>query len=240
MKRPNINLSVLATILVLFSGNAIGQAGGKESQKFEDYRDDARETLTDTKVQLESTVALYNSLLNAEAEKPESTYKDLTSATKKSEKLWASYGKDEGKMQKQANKMFANWQEEINAYGNEQMKQLAAERLEVAKMDYDRMVERMKTTGEVYTPFMTSLNDQLVFMSRDLSPEAMVALQPVAQELNTMAGDLFTNIEAILTGEPAAVEMADEAAAGDDTVTADETAAVEETVIVDETTGEME
>ena len=149
MKRPNINLSVLATILVLFSGNAIGQAGGKESQKFEDYRDDAREALTDTKVQLESTVALYNALLNVEAEKPESTYKDLTSATKKSEKLWASYGKDEGKMQKQANKMFANWQEEINAYGNEQMKQLAAERLEVAKMDYDRMVERMKTTGSV-------------------------------------------------------------------------------------------
>ena len=143
-------------------------------------------------------------------------------------------------MQKQANKMFANWQEEINAYGNEQMKQLAAERLEGAKTQYDLMVERMKTTGEVYTPFMTSLNDQLVFMSRDLSPEAMAALQPVAQELNTMAGDLFTNIEAILTGEPAAVEMADEAAAGDDAVTADETEAVEETVIVDETTGEME
>jgi hypothetical protein len=195
-------LSCLAAALTLCSGIALGQAGAKDSQKYENYRADAHEDLVEAQTQLVATVALYNSLVNLEAENPESAYKDLAKAAKKCDDLWKGYGKKVVKMRKQADKMFAAWNKEVESFGNEQMKQLGMERAAAALAAYEYMAEQMDAADEAYAPFSQSLREQATFMSRDLSPEAMALLQPMSEELNSMAQALYAGFEAILEGPP--------------------------------------
>ena len=90
---------------------------------------------------------------------------------------------------------------------NEQLKQTGTEQLEASKQDYDAMIERMTLADEVYNPLISSLNDQLTFMSRDLSPAGLGALSGVAGELNGTAEGLFARVDAVL-GEAVEAEAA--------------------------------
>jgi len=200
--RPKLALiAVMGTALLLCNSNAVAQAGSKESQKFLDYSQDARDTLVDAKSELTSTVALYNSLIAGEAKKPESTYKKLIKALEKSEKVAGKTRDRVEKMQTQADKVFTAWTQELESYENEQLKELGIQRLEASKQRYGVMIERMESTSEAYRPLVSSLHDQIKFMGFDLSPEAMSALQGPAQELNTMADELFARIDAVLNQE---------------------------------------
>lgn len=211
-------IALMAAFFLLGNSNALAQAGSKESQKFLDYSQDARDTLIDAKSELASTVALYNTLIAGEAEKPESTYKKLVKALEKSEKVAGKTRDRVEKMQNQADKVFSAWTQELESYENEQLKELGMQRLDTAKQRYDVMIERMKSAGEAYHPLVSSLHDQIKFMGFDLSPEAMSALQGPAEELNAMSGELFARIDAVLDQE-----QQDEAAIADqDNVLADQ------------------
>jgi len=175
---------------------------GKDTKKDEGYREDTRESLTDARSQLATTMALYNSLLNVEAEDAESVYRDLGQAIKKNEKIWKGYVKDAGRLNKQADKMFGNWNEEIADFSDEQMRELGQQRLDVARKVFDFLAEKMNIMNEVYQPFMVSISEQVIFMSRDLSPEAMAVLKPVADELNASAEKLLAGMDAFLAGPP--------------------------------------
>lgn len=200
--RPKLALvTLIGTVLLLCNSNAVAQAGSKESQKFLDYSQDAREALVDAKSELASTVALYNSLIAGEAEKPESTYKKLIKALEKSEKVAGKTRDRVDKMQNQADKVFSAWTQELESYENEQLKEVGIQRLDAAKQRYGVMIERMESAGEAYSPLVSSLHDQIKLMGFDLSPDAMSALQGPAQELNAMAEELFARVDAVLNQE---------------------------------------
>jgi hypothetical protein len=179
----------------------MGQAGSKESQKLLEYSQGARDALTAMKKEVGSTMDLYNTLIAGEAKNSQSTYKKLTQAISKSEKASEKSGSSVEKMQKQAGKVYSAWEKELEGYENEQLKELGVQRLDASRQTNDAMAEKMKSVGEAYSPFISSLNDQVKFMARDLSPDAMSALQGVAQELNVMAEELFAQIDAALGEE---------------------------------------
>jgi hypothetical protein len=203
------SFALIGTVLLLCFSNAMAQAGSKEAKKFLDYSQDARDSLTDAKSELGSTVALYNMLIAGEAEKPESTYKKLVKSLEKSEKVAEKTGDRVEKMQKQADKVFNAWAEGLESFEDESLKELGVQRMDASKQRYDEMIERMSLTGEAYRPLVSSLNDQVKFMGFDLSPAAMTALQGPAQETNAMAEELFARIDAVLNQE-----QQDEAAIG--------------------------
>ena len=203
---------IAGVALCLFSATLFA-ASAKDNQKYEDYKEDTHKALSETRAELDSAVGLYNALLNQETEDAESTYKDLTSAVKKCEKTWAAFSKAADKLDKQAGKMFQSWNKEIEGFGNEQMKELGMQRIAAAQKVYDFLAEKGGMLDGVYRPFITSLNDQVLFMSRDLSPAAMTTLEPVALELNADAEAILAGIDAFLEGKDSEVvaEMVDEA-----------------------------
>jgi hypothetical protein len=206
-------ISVLSMALLLCSNVAFGQAGSKDAQKFQEVGEETREAIVEARGQFESTVGIYNSIVSAEADNPQKAYKDLTKATEKSEKLWADASKSFDKMRKQGDKLFSSWQKDVDAFGSEQMKQVGMQRLELAQTRNQQMIDGMDAAEEAYQPFIISLKDQGMFMARDLSPAAMDALQPLAEELNATAAELLAGIDTILKPEQEGVEEAAEGAA---------------------------
>jgi hypothetical protein len=208
-------ISVLSMALLLCSNAAFGQAGSKDAQKFQEIGEETREAIVEARGQFESTVGIYNSIVSAEVDNPEKAYKDLTKATEKSEKLWTDASKSFDKMRKQGDKLFSSWQKDVDAFGSEQMKQVGMQRLELAQTRNQQMIDGMDAAEEAYQPFISSLKDQGMFMARDLSPAAMDALQPLAEELNETAAELLAGIDTILKPEEQGVEEAAEGEAAE-------------------------
>jgi hypothetical protein len=202
-------ISVLSMALLLCANAAFGQAGSKDAQKFQELGEDAREAIEEARGQFESTVGIYNAIVMAEVDNPEKAYKDLTKATEKSEKLWADASKTFDKMQKQGGKLFSSWQKDVDAFGSEPMKQVGMQRLEFAQTRNQHMIDKMGAAQEGYQPFISSLKDQGMFMANDLSPAALEALQPLAEELNATAVELLANIDALLNQEEAVEDAAE-------------------------------
>jgi hypothetical protein len=94
------------------------------------------------------------------------------------------------------------------------MKELGQQRLDSAREAYMGVADQMKAIDETYTSIETLLTDQITFMSRDLSAEAMAVLAPMAEELNASTESMFKTIDTVLgnkaeeaVGEPAAGDM---------------------------------
>ncbi len=200
--RSNPVAMVLTTaVLVMFCAAAFGQAGSKESQKFLNYSEDARESLTKVRERIQETLSYYNSLVRGEAKKPQSAYKGLTKSFKKTESSAEKTRERVEKMQAQAEKVFAAWEADLENYSSDSMRQLAAERLAASKKQYGQMIQRMREAGDAYNEFVVSLNDQVMFMGRDLTAEGLARLTDVAAELNNMAEQLDAQIATVLEKE---------------------------------------
>lgn len=188
-----------ALLLMLFSANsAFSQAGSPEAQKFYALVETTRADVAKASAQFDATMDSYNAIVTAEVDNPEKAYKSLTKEIDKSEKAWKTADKNFEKMQKAGQKLFSGWQKEVDAFTNEQMKQVSVERLEEASVNNQRMTERMKTVQDAYTPFIASLKDQALYMGRDMSPAAMEALAPLIEDLNANADVLRASIDTLL------------------------------------------
>jgi len=204
---------------------AFGQAGSKDTQKFQSLVDSTRGSLEKARAQFDTAMGAYNVIANSETDDPEKAYKNLTKQVSTSEKDWKSASKNFNNMQKAGQKLFASWQKEVDGFTNEQMKQISMDRLEEADGNYQRMTEQVAAAQAAYEPFMTSLQDQTLFMGRDMSPAAMEALQPMALELNDLAATLLSSIDAVLNQDaaidpntdPAAIDAPADDMAGDET-----------------------
>jgi uncharacterized protein with GYD domain len=229
------SLAVLCVMSVTLLANhaAFAQAGSKDAQKFQSLVDDTRTDIGKASAQFDVTMAAYNAIVNAEAENPEKAFKSLKKDIDKSEKVWKTAGSSFDKMQKAGKKLFSGWQKEVDAYTNEQMKQLSVGRLEEASARNQQMIERVTAVQDVYEPFISSLKDQALFMGRDMSPEAMAALAPMAEELNANAATLQASIDVLLNGD---AEMVDEEpAVADETAEVVDVEEVGESAVGDET-----
>ena len=62
-------------------------------------------------------------------------------------------------------------------------KEMSQKQLDTARARFDTMIARMGEGREAYQPFITSLKDQIQFLGRDLSPEALGALDEAATKV---------------------------------------------------------
>ena len=73
---------------------AFGQAGSKDTQKFQSLVDSTRGSLEKARAQFDTAMGAYNVIANSETDDPEKAYKNLTKQVSTSEKDWKSASKN--------------------------------------------------------------------------------------------------------------------------------------------------
>ena len=195
-------LAALACILGASAGAGIAQQGGsKQAEKFLSKSEETRKAIEQTRGQIQETMELYHSIIGGEAKKPASVYKKLSGAVDQCDKMASGIGKKVEAMNKEGEKFFQAWEKELEGYSSESFRSRVQERLDHARGRFDKMNERMVEAGEIYDPFITSLRDQVLFLGRDLGPDAVALLQGEAEKLSGTADELFAKIDQILHQE---------------------------------------
>jgi signal transduction protein with GAF and PtsI domain len=190
---------LVAALVALNMGQVMSQTGGsKDTKKLKSKVEEAHKSVAEAENQVKETMTLYNSLFEEEADKPESTYKKLSKAVEDCDKVAKDARKSVDSMREDLTKFFGTWEEEIEKYSSDAMKQQSQDRLAAVKGKFDRFNTALNEASELYAPFIASLRDQVLFLGRDLSPEALSALQGEATKLNEDVAKLYVKVDEAL------------------------------------------
>jgi uncharacterized protein YoxC len=198
-------LILVAIVCLIVGGSAVQaqQKTAKQAESLSKSADSAKKQVSGVVEHLGKMLQGYNSIIDGSAKNPQSAYKKLAGDLKSTEKMLQGAQKSLQALNKEAGKFFTDWEKDLGDFSNEDLKQKSMARLEKSKGEYKALGEALGQAGEAFGPLVQNLNDQILFLGRDLSPEAIQDLQGEAEALNTQAKDVTEEVKSLVASADA-------------------------------------
>jgi len=192
--------AVIAAGLLLASGVARAQStqAAKDGKKLVRAGDAAQQAVSELTVHVREVVDDYNAIVYGSTKKPESSYKRLSSHRAGVDRKIQAAMQSVEDMNARAAQYFTDWEAELERYTSASVRDKSAARLESTKQRYATIAESLAEAREAFVPLLGSLDDQLLFLGRDLSPGAVADLGDEALELNRRAEDVFVTVDDLM------------------------------------------
>jgi hypothetical protein len=222
MRRGNLwtNLGVLSVAVVCclatVTADAQSKKSAKQAESLEQAGERARAAVQDVMGGLGKLLTGYNSIIDGEAKDTQAAYKRLVNDLKKTEKSIAGAKKQLAAMTKEADKFFKAWEQDLASISNEGLREKSASRMEAARQRYATLGETLAQARDEFAPVIRNLNDQILYLGRDLSPEAIADLRDEAEELNRQAEEAKARVTELLQSAGKTQDEAEDAVEGDD------------------------
>jgi hypothetical protein len=157
---------------------------------------DARNAQQQAKDQFSSTLEEFKSITGYTGGDLERRYNRLQEQADRSKaRAGAVSGKIES-IERIANAMFREWDQELAQYSSETLRAASAEQLSVTRQRYRQLMEAMKTAESSMKPVLTAFDDQVLFLKHNLNARAIASLQTTVTELETEIGRLIAEMNA--------------------------------------------
>ena len=195
---------VAVFVVALFCGFAATttQAQSKKSAKqtasLEKAGEASKTAVRDTLGSLGALLTGYNSIINGEAKDNQKAYKKLVGDLKGTEKQIDGVKKQLDALKKEADKFFKAWEQDLASISSESLREKSASRMKDAQQRYASLGETLAAAGKEFAPVMQNLNDQILYLGRDLSPGAIADLEDEAAELNEQAAKATAKVKEML------------------------------------------
>jgi hypothetical protein len=202
-------------LLAVAGAEAQSKKSAKQADNLEKAGESAKASVQDLLGHLGKMLAGYNSIVSGEAKNPQSAYKKLVGDLKSTDKKISAANKELSTMNKQADSFFKAWEQDLEEISSDSLREKSAKRLELARERYASLGETLTQARQEFAPVVQNMNDQILFLGRDLSPGAIADLQDEAEELNRQADDLKTKVEGMLQAAAKTQDQAEAAIEGD-------------------------
>ena len=153
------------------------------------------QAIAETKVQLQKTLDVYNTLMSDDAKEMKSTYKKLQQEMEATDKKRADIRLRADEMNAEAEMLFKTWTDSTTAIESADLRKRSEERLAKTKASYGEIGTVGQKAADLYGPFMKALQDQVTYLGHDLNPEAVQSLKPDSAKLNEKAQALIKSID---------------------------------------------
>lgn len=211
-RRPRtIALAVVLGCCLGFTGAAIAQSSTKDAAKqtkeLQKAVQKARESLEKTAKDLKKTLETYNGIMGGKEKNVSSAHKSLAKSV---DGLIKDKDKNRGRteaMQAQVEQFLKSWEADLAKMSNEDLKQASQKRLEDTRTRYGELRTATDETRKEYDTLLASLSEQVKVLGRDMSQEAVAALQGEATKVNDQATGLLKKVE----GATAAMKQREQA-----------------------------
>ena len=191
---------VVAIFWVLAATTVAAQSkkSAKQTASLEKAGESSKAAVQDVLDSLDKLLTGYNSIINGTAKNPQSAYKKLVGDLKGTGKKIDGAKNGLAALNKEAEKFFKAWEQDLASISSESLREKSTNRMEAAKKRYASMGETLTLAAEEFTPVIQNLNDQILFLGRDLSPEAVADLQDEAEALNQQAEATTAKVKEML------------------------------------------
>ena len=176
--------------MLLAGGYATAQEGVNQTEALIKKGEQTVKAVSEAKLQLEKTLANYNTIVDGKAADPKASYKDLGKAVKDTEDRVAAVDQAEGRDGRGGpGTLFASWKASA---GRHQQSRL--ERREPGQAGQTAGYGKIATAGKdarAVDSFLTGTQGPDHFPGPPLNPAAMASLKPEAAKLNDKAKTMF-------------------------------------------------
>lgn len=95
-----------------------------------------------------------------------------------------------------ANAMFREWDQELEQYSSDTLRAASAEQLAVTRQRYRQLMEAMRNAESRMNPVLTAFDDQILFLKHNLNARAIASLQGTVVELEAEIDQLIREMNA--------------------------------------------
>ena len=213
-----VRVVVAALAAVLFVGGSTVQAQSKKNAKQAENLmkagENAKAAIGDALEHVGALLDGYNSIIDGTAKNAQSAYGKLVSDLKGTQKKIDGAHKSLESMNREAEKFFAAWEADVASISSDSLKEKSLGRMDAMKQSYANLGDTLGQAGDAFAPLLKNLNDQILYLGRDMSDAAIADLQDEAAALNAQAEEVTERVKALLgAGEVRASEPEPEARA---------------------------
>lgn len=195
-----LTIALACSLAGITTVSAQGTKSVKAREAVVSTGEEAKQALTDSMEQWGKILDGYNGIMDGSAKNTEKSYKTLLSDLKAVEGKGSAATKSLQKMDKQAQSFFKDWEKELEQFSSDSMKEKSMGMLEKDQAKYADFVDRMTQAGEIFSPVAQELNDQVLFLGRNLSPDGIELMQDEAAKMNQMVEEAMAQVESLLAG----------------------------------------
>lgn len=188
----------LAVGLAVLSAPAVfAQGGPEQTAKLTKAVDSTVKSIAATRLQLEKTVAGYNSIIDQTAKDTKDAYKDLGKDITESEKKVDQARVKVDEMNVEADTLFTSWKTSAAAITDPALRKKSEDRLADAQARFQKIAVAGKDTRQTFDTLMKGLKDQTTFLGNDLNASAVASLKPEAAKFNTRVKELLGKMDGV-------------------------------------------
>jgi hypothetical protein len=174
---------------------ASAQDGVKQVEQLIKKATSTVKSIDATKAQLQKAMDAYNIVMAAETTDRKSAYSKLQKAMKAAEKNRTEISRHADEMNAEADALFQNWSASIAGISDPALRAMSEKRLVDTRVRYADIQAQSLKAGGLYTAFMTTLNDHVIFLGHDLNGSAVASLAQESAKLNALAAALYAAID---------------------------------------------
>jgi len=193
-----IILFVAATVFASGSALAYPSKAARDAKRLADAGQAAEQSMQGLVDHVRQMLGNYQALRDGNVRDPESAYKRLARELRDARGKLVASDRSVDEVSQKAEAYFAGWESELEGYRSDDLRQKSGERLASMRERYATLVDSLREASDAFIPLFDSLDDQLLFLGRDLSPEAIAAVDPDAEALHREAGDVFDRVETLM------------------------------------------
>lgn len=156
---------------------ALESVGIEKRDILVDRIDDTRDAQSDAKEQFSSALEQYRSVVDFEGGDLEGVYDRLNSEYKRSESRAEEVRERIERVERVAEDLFEEWEEEIDQYSNPELARQSRSMLSETRNDYTSVIAAMRRAEQAMGPVLTLFNDQVLFLRHNLNARAIGSLE---------------------------------------------------------------
>jgi len=157
--------------------NTMEAFGHPKRQILADRVQDARQTQIKAKQQFQSALERFRSVVEVAGGPLEEKYEQIKAEYEKSRAAADTVNRRIAAVKDVAEALFAEWQDELDQYTNEQLRSLSRVKLQQTRQAYAAMIAKMDAASAKMDPVLRALYDQVLFLKHNLNAQAITAVR---------------------------------------------------------------
>jgi histidinol-phosphate/aromatic aminotransferase/cobyric acid decarboxylase-like protein len=157
---------------------------------------DARNSQEQAKEQFSSALEQFSTLIDFEGGELEKVYRQLETEFEQSEEKAAQVSQNINDVDRVAKALFREWQDELDAYTDENLRNASEQQLEATQAQYEQLIVVMRRAEDKMQPVLNAFRDQVLFLKHNLNARAIAALEGTVASLESEVATLIADMEA--------------------------------------------
>ena len=164
-----------------------------------DRVEDSREAQEEAREQFESALEQFIAVTDFQGGDLEQVYRQLKSEYDDSEDKAEAVSTRIDKVERVAEDLFAEWEEELTLYTDAQLRRTSAQQLESTQSRYARLIRSLRQAEKRIDPVLDAFRDRVLYLKHNLNAQAIASLrsdrQTIESDIEALVREMNASIE---------------------------------------------